>query len=317
MNFFFSLNFFEKSSLTFSHFEFYYKYVTLAMRVFYYDGALMEGMFAFQTDFSNTFLQKKFLRFKQRNQRFLGSRNGRFFLFIFYGFFRFSNFFKAKYLKNQKILQKGSLNFRLYLRRQERVIRFLSLRRRLKRKKRALAKAKAIAKAKAQGKVYVPYRKPRKHVFFSYGPLFHSKSRGLRLFRQRGHGRRPFRPRVQAQGSRGFPWKGRVSIYGRRRPFGSRGLFGQKYALRKGAAFQGKGFPSRRMARSAHFHYKKKWNSSNQRKPLFFKPDPQLIALRRQRLLERKRRRAVFKIFKGILRHCRLGRLGFYLKKVR
>jgi hypothetical protein len=282
------------------------------MRVFYYDGALMEAMFAFQTDFSNSFLRKSFLRFKKRNQRFLGSRNGRFFLFIFYGLFRFSNFFKAKYLTSQRILQKGPLRFRLYLRRRQRVIRFLSLRRSLKRKRRALAKAKAIAKAKAQGKVYVPYRKPRKHVFFSYGPLFHSRSRKFRFFRQRGPGHR--------------------------RPFDKRGHFGQRYALSKGASFKAKGIPYRPKPRFAHFNYKnkrnaflykdkedpkdsfnykKKWDAFRRREPFFYKADPKLIALKRQRGLESKRRRAVFKIFKGILRHCSLGRLGFYLKKVR
>lgn len=44
---------------------------------------------------------------------------------------------------------------------------------------------------------------------------------------------------------------------------------------------------------------------------------PHAKATRRHHLLEGRRRRLVFKIFKGILRHCRLGRLGFYLQKIR
>lgn len=184
LNFFFSLAVFEKSSLTFSHFEFYHKYAFLAIRVFYYDGALMEGMFAFQTDFRNSFLRSRFLRFKKKNLRFFGSRNGRFFLFIFYSFFRFSNFFTTKYLKNQIFREEegGRFKFRIFVSRLRRFVRFLRLRRKLKLKRSALAKAKAMAAAKKNGKAYVPVRRLRKRVFFSYRSMFHSKSRNLRIF---------------------------------------------------------------------------------------------------------------------------------------
>lgn len=77
----------------------------------------------------------------------------------------------------------------------------------------------------------------------------------------------------------------------------------------------------------AHFNsnYKKKWQGFKTRKPWFPKPpkfpkpalDPKALALIQQRRREAQRKRAVFKIFKGILRHCSLGRLGLYLKKVR
>lgn len=330
LNFFFSLTAFEKSSLTFSHFEFYHKYAFLALRVFYYDGALMEGMFAFQTDFRNSFLRRRFIRFKKKNLRFLGSRNGRFFLFLFYSFFRFSNFFKVKFLKRQQFRAKGPAKFRIFERRERRLVRFLRLRRRLKLKKSALNKAKAIAAAKKRGKAYVPVRKSRKRLFFSYRPMFHSKSRNLRFFKPRrwSRGRRPF------YGSQGQPLGSRVHSahseeksaffkqQGVSRNYADAGssknrpFFGQNFGLKKEAKFSNS-FASNQKARFSQFAA----NRKNFRKEYWQRAQvplsPQEKALRRERLLERRRRRTVFKIFKGILSHCRLGRLGSYLKRIR
>lgn len=331
LNFFFSLAAFEKSSLTFSHFEFFHKYAFLALRVFYYDGALMEGMFAFQTDFRNSFLRRRFLRFKKKNRRFLGSRNGRFFLFIFYSFFRFSHFFKVKFLENQKFSTKGSLKFRIFESRERRLVRFLRLRRKLKLKKRALKKAKAMVAAKVQGKVYVPLRKPRKRVFFSYRPMFHSKSRNLRFFKQRRRGHRPFRGRFFA-GDRGFSSNSRKNFYKAggslgnhaKNPANHRGFFSHSFGLRKEPKAISS-FAYKQKARFGHFvdsaHQYKKWARWRQPWLRLIKPplplDPKVKALRLERRLNRRRRRRVFKIFKGILCHCRLGRLGSYLKKIR
>lgn len=243
------------------------------------------------------------------------------------------------------------------------MLKFIRVRRRLELKRRAVKKAKAIAKAKAQGKVYVHYRKPRKHVFFSYGPLFLSKRRRFRFpWRRRpGHSRFQVRPKSfqgQGPGPRGFLGKGKIPFYGQRRPaerkgqpygfqkvspfkgkkvpfYGQRravaqkGLMGQPYGFQKAPSFKGrKGSFYGQKASYAHFNsnYKKKWHSFKTRKPWFpnSKPkfpkpplDPKAKALMQQRRREAQRKRAVFKIFKGILRHCSLGRLGLYLQKVR
>lgn len=90
--------FFEKMAVIFSHFEFFHKYNFLALRVFYYDGNLMEGVYTFQADISNLYLRRRFRRHKRRNGGLVGSRNGRFFLAIFFNFFQFSDFFKSLYL---------------------------------------------------------------------------------------------------------------------------------------------------------------------------------------------------------------------------
>lgn len=316
-NFFFSLAFFEKASLTFSHFEFYYKYAFLAARVFYYDGALMEGLFAFETDFNNAFLRRSFFFKKKRNRRLLGSRNGRFFLFIFYSFFRFSNFFKTKYLNKQKIRKQGSLKLRSFVGRLGRVLRLVPVRRRLTLKRRALAKAQAKAKAKAAGKVYVHFRRSRKRVFFSYRRLFLGRPKKFKFSRSRSRGSRPrnYRSERGPLGRGTQPSVRRVPV--QPKP-GAR--TGRPVPKQHGVfSVQGGGLKALKLrkdspkGRFSHFFHKK----MRFFKPRKGRPVPKVAALNRQQLLERKRRGAVFRLFKSILRHCRVSRLGAYVKKLR
>lgn len=113
------------------------------------------------------------------------------------------------------------------------MLKFIRVRRRLELKRRAAKKAKAIAKAKAQGKVYVHYRKPRKHVFFSYGPLFLS-SRRQSLRRGFGRSRFPARPKAfQGPGPRGFLGKGKTPFSGHGKHLDRRGPLGQPHGFKK------------------------------------------------------------------------------------
>lgn len=113
LNFVFFSTFFEKSGFFFSHFEIFYKYNFLAVRVFYYDGVLMTGVHTFNADFFNRFYKRSYLKAKRRSRRLLGSRIGRIFLGLFYSFFSFSDFFRPSFVKNIHF-KEGLVDFRKF-----------------------------------------------------------------------------------------------------------------------------------------------------------------------------------------------------------
>lgn len=182
LNYFFSLTFFEKGALTFSHFEFFHKYTFLTLRVFYYDGVLMEGLFSLQGDLSNLYLRRRFRRYKRRHGKPLGSRYGRIFLAIFFNVFRFSDFFKSTYFRRsfpQKSINNGGgpskkktlSRARSFRKKPLSLIRYEQAQKRFVLRLKARLRVLAKEKAQKEGKFYVLRRERRKR-FFTYNKLF-------------------------------------------------------------------------------------------------------------------------------------------------
>lgn len=190
LNYFFSLLLFEKSALSFSHFEFFHKYTFLTLRVFYYDGILMEGLFAFQADLSNRYLRRKFKRTQRRYGNPIGSRYGRMFLAIFFSFFRFSTFFKSAYLK-QSIPQTLALKRHSFKEWPQSKVLYEQAQLRFVLRLRAKFTEVAKNRALREGRPYVHRRVPLVNSFPSYETLFKPQWTPRRFFRGKGKGK-PF-----------------------------------------------------------------------------------------------------------------------------
>lgn len=100
LNFVFHRAFFLRKGLLFSHFEIFFKYNYLLLRLFYYDSLLMEGLFLFDAELASSFFRRSFYHLQQRKRLFEKSRYVTFFLGVFSSFFSFTDFFRRSYLKS-------------------------------------------------------------------------------------------------------------------------------------------------------------------------------------------------------------------------
>lgn len=163
-------SFFEKRGFFFSHFEIFYKYNFLAVRIFYYDGVLMTGIHTFHADFFNRFNRRSYFKVKRRSGRLLGSRGSRIFLGLFYSFFSFSDFFKPSFVKSIRF-KEGLVDFRKFSKFYRRRFSFLLVRKKALR----AARWKAIRRAMPFEKDMKILRRYIPDKFFNYDFMFDLK----------------------------------------------------------------------------------------------------------------------------------------------
>lgn len=188
LNFVFYRAFFLRKGLLFSHFEIFFKYNFLLIRLFYYDSLLMEGIFLFDAELANSFFRRSFYYLQKRKRIFEKSRYVTFFLGIFSSFFSFTDFFRRGYLKSFFFDDFSSLrNLDYNFRKKEKSRGFLVIDRQrgfYHRNKVAIHKIRDFYLAKTvASKRQLRRRFKKQHSFASYRKIFDSYS---------GRKKRPF-----------------------------------------------------------------------------------------------------------------------------
>lgn len=175
LNFIFYRGFFMKKGLLFSHFELFFKYNYLFVRFYYYDGALMAGLYAFDGEFMNRFFRKSFYYLRRRQLLYEKNRYVTLFLGLFFSLFSFTDFFQKAYLDSITFDEHSYLKKFCYELPKGGFIsssKLDVLRKRLFSKKRKIKKIKV---AKARGSLFFkrsPFRFQSGDSFLTYNKAF-------------------------------------------------------------------------------------------------------------------------------------------------